>query len=87
MYFWGGVGGGGGGGRLCHSHIHLMFRHAHISPDCAVTKSLDNGLVGTGFTSQYRLQHRAGFKRPLGRCKATTRSSFSLTSNMVTTNY
>ena len=51
----------------------------------AVTMSSANGLVGTGFESQYRLQPRASFKGPLGRCKATTSSSFSLTSNMVRT--
>ena len=57
-------------------------------PDGAVGKSKANGLVGTGFTSQYRLQLRAGFfKGPLGRCKPTTPFSFSLTSNTVTTNY
>ena len=31
------------------------------SPDGAVAKPLANGLVGVGFTSWYRLQHRAGF--------------------------
>ena len=56
-------------------------------PDGAVAMSSANGLVGTGFTSRYRLQPRAGFKDPMGRCKATTPSSLSLTSNRVTTNY
>ena len=30
-------------------------------PDGAVVMSSANGLVGTGFVSQYRLQPRAGF--------------------------
>ena len=30
-------------------------------PECAVTSSLANGLVGTVFISRYRLQPRAGF--------------------------
>ena len=46
-----------------------------------------NRLVGTGFASRYRLQPRDVFKGPVGRCKATTPSSLSLTSNTVTTNY
>ena len=40
-----------------------------------------NGLVGTG-----SLQPRAGFKGPVGRCKATTPSSFAgliLTTNLL----
>ena len=57
------------------------------SPDGAVAMSLANGLVGTGIASRYRLQPRAGSKGPVGRCKATTPSSFSLTSNRITTNY
>ena len=56
-----------------------------ISPDGAVAISLANGLVGTGFASQYWLQPRVDFKGPVGRCKATTPSSFSLTSNRFTT--
>ena len=55
--------------------------------DGAVATSSANGLVGTGFTSQYRLQQRAGFKGPMGRCKATTPSYVSVTSKRVTTNY
>ena len=44
--------------------------------------SFVNGLVGNGFASRYRLQSRAGFfKGPLCRCKTTTPSSLSLTSN------
>ena len=47
-----------------------------------------NGLVGTVFKSLYRFQPSAGFlKDPMGRCKATTFSSLSLTSNRVTINY
>ena len=56
-------------------------------PDGAVFMSSANGLVGTGFASQYRLQPRAFFKDPMGRCMATTPSSLSLTSNRVTTNH
>ena len=33
----------------------------NTSPDGAVVMSSANGLVGTGFTSQYWLQPRAGF--------------------------
>ena len=40
------------------------------------TKSLANGLVGTGFIFQYWLQDLKG---PLGRCKPTTLSSLSVT--------
>ena len=32
----------------------------NISPDGTVAKSLDNGLVGTGFVSCFQLQPRAG---------------------------
>ena len=50
--------------------------------DDAVAMSSVNGLVDTGFASRYRLQPRVGFfKGPMGRCNATTPSSFSLTSN------
>ena len=53
-----------------------------------VAMSSANGLVGTGFASRYRLLPRAGFlKAQIGRCKATTLSSLSLTSNRVTTNH
>ena len=48
--------------------------------------ALANWLVGTGFASRYPLHHRVGFKGPMGRGKATTPSSLSLTSNRVTTN-
>ena len=30
-------------------------------PDGAVAMSSANGLIGTGFASRYRLQHREGF--------------------------
>ena len=56
-------------------------------PHGAVAMSSANGLVGTGIVSRYQLQSRAGFKGPMGRCKATKPSSLSLTSNRVTTNY
>ena len=46
---------------------------------------LSHRLVGTEFASQYRLQPRAGFFLGIvGRCKASTPSSFLLTSNRVT---
>ena len=54
-------------------------------PDGTVAKSSANGLVGTEFASWYRLIPRV-FKGPVGRCKAAIPSSFSLTSNRVTTN-
>ena len=57
------------------------------SPDGVVAMTSANGLVGTGFASRYRLQPRTIFKHPMGRCKATTPSSLSLTSNRVTTKY
>ena len=47
-------------------NIYLIILHSHIGPDGTVAMSLANGLVGTGFTSQYRLQPRAGFLRPNG---------------------
>ena len=50
----------------------------------AVVMSSANGLVGTGFTSRYRLQPRAVFKGPMIRCKANTHSFLSRTSNRVT---
>ena len=34
---------------------------SYVSPDSAVAKSSVNGLVSTGFASQYRLQPRVGF--------------------------
>ena len=40
--------------------------HLITGPDGAVAKSLDNGLVSTGFVSPYRLQHRADYG-PMGR--------------------
>ena len=58
--------------------------------DGAVVKSSANGLIGTGFASQYRLQPSAGcwfFKCSMGRYKATTPSSFSLTSNQTDNMY
>ena len=65
----------------------LMLVIAQTGPDGTVAMSSANGVVGTGFASQYQLQPRAGFKNPMGRCMATTPSSLSLTSNRVNTNY
>ena len=56
-------------------------------PDGAVVMSSANGLVCTGFASRYGSNPERVFKDPIGRCMATTPSSFSLTSNRVTTNY
>ena len=50
-------------------------------PDGAVTMSSANGLVGTGFVSRYRLQPERVFKGPMGKCKATTASFISFTTN------
>ena len=70
----------------------LTFAMQYISTiyfirEGAIAMSSANGLVGTGFACRYRIQPRPGFKGPMGRCKATTPSSFSLTSNGVTSNY
>ena len=43
-------------------HIHDVG----TGPDGAVATPSANGLVGTGFASQYQFQLRAGFKRPNG---------------------
>ena len=64
-----------------------MYYHGMMDISPASMVSLANGLVCTGFASRYRLQPRAVFKDPMGRCLATTPSSLSLTSNRVTTNY
>ena len=69
------------------AHIKPLFMSWSTGPDGAVVMSSANGLVGTGFASRYRLQSRAVFKDPMGRCKTTTPSSLSLASNRVTTNY
>ena len=54
----------------------------------SVVKSSANGLVSTWFASHYQLEPKAGIlKAQLGRCMATIPTSFSLTSNRVTTNY
>ena len=69
-----------------HSFIpHWLITTAVTGSDGAMAMTSANGLVGTGFASRYRFQPRAVFKVPLGRCKATTLSSFSLDSNRVTT--
>ena len=61
--------------------ILLLIR---TGPDGAVVMSSANGrgsYLGTGSNPKQI------FKGPMGRCKATTPTSFSLTSNRVTTNY
>ena len=67
---------------LCLLLIHLLIVEYILTTitglDGAVAKSSANVLVGTGFTSWYRV-----FKGPVGRCKANRTSSFSLTSNSV----
>ena len=83
------MGGGGGGGEsvagFSGGQYETNFSNVALT---AVVMTSANGLVGTGFVSRYRLQPRAGFfKGPMGRCMATTPSSFSITSNRVTTNY
>ena len=62
--------------------------HQYIAFSIHLAMTLANGLIGTGFASQYRLQHSRFLKGPVGRCKAYTPSSLSLslTSNRVTTN-
>ena len=55
--------------------------HMATGLDGAVAKSSANVLVGTGIASRIFL------KGPMGRCKATTPSSFSITSKRVTPNY
>ena len=57
-----------------------------ISLANAVAKSSPNGLVGAGFAFGTDFNPEWGFKGSLGRCKATTSSSLSLTSSRVTTN-
>ena len=48
LYFW-----------LQEAITVTLFHHTSLED--AVVKSSANGLVGTGFTSQYQLQPRAGF--------------------------
>ena len=57
------------------------------SPDGAVAMSSANGLVGTGSHLGTGSNPVRVFKGPMGRCKATTHSSLTLTSNRVTINY
>ena len=45
--------------RLLHIHDPILLNY-RTGPDGAVVKSSANGLVGTGFTSLYNLQPRAG---------------------------
>ena len=56
-------------------------------PDGTVAMSLANGLVVLGSHLDTVSNPEQVFKGPVGRCKAITPSSFSLTSNRVTTNY
>ena len=70
--------------------IPVQDRDFKTGNDGAVVKSSANGLVGTGFEYRYWLQPRAGvYITTIGRCKAANfvLSSFSLTSNMVNSNY
>ena len=69
---------------LCH---HQLYHYKQTTADFTVAMSSAMGLVGTGFASWYWLNPEQVFKSPVGRCKATTPSSLSLTSNRVTTNY
>ena len=64
---------------MTHRTMSERSYHGATFRSCAVAMSI-------GYF-KYRLQYRAGFKVPMGRCMATTPSSFSLTSNRVTTNY
>ena len=68
-------------GRLL-DEVKSLYKVTVSGPDGGVVMSSANGLVGTGFTSRYRLQPGACFKGPMGRRKATTPSSLSLTSNL-----
>ena len=43
------------------SSCFCLFLIVLTGPDGAVVIVLANGLVGTGFTSRYWFQHRAGF--------------------------
>ena len=65
----------------------FINRERNIAPTAQWLSHRIIGLVCTGFASQYRLQQSGFFKRPMGRRKATTPSSFSLTFNRVTANY
>ena len=56
-------------------------------PDGAVAMSSANGLVGTGFASSTQIVFVFLKAHWIVRCKTTTPSSLSLTSNRVTTNY
>ena len=51
--------------------------------DGAVAKTWANGLVCSGIKSWYQLQPRHVFKSPIDKCKATTPSSLSLTTNKI----
>ena len=55
--------------------------------DAAVAKPSVNALVGMGSHLGTGSNPERVFKGSMGRCKVTTPSSLSLTSNRVTTNY
>ena len=48
--------------QLCLNRGSSVYRTT--GPDDAVAESSANGLVGTGFTSRYRLQPQSGFLKP-----------------------
>ena len=69
-------------------HKLLFFKEdGATGPDGAVVISSANGLVGTGSYLGTGCNPERVFKSPMGRCKATTHPSLSLTSNRFTTNY
>ena len=61
-------------------NAHLCIKTESLALIGTVAKSVAIRPLGTGFASWYRLQPRASFKDPLGRCK-TIPSSFSITCN------
>ena len=66
--------------------LSFIYLTTHYN-DGAVVMSSANGLVGTGSYLGTGSNPERVFKGPVGRCMATTPSSFSLTSNRVTTKY
>ena len=46
---------------ICLGHLFIISLVVYIDPNGVVAMTSDNGLVGTGFTSWYRPQPRAGF--------------------------
>ena len=72
----------------CVGKVHIkdpLLLTEKTGPNGTVAMSSANGLVGSGFISGSNPEQV--FKGPMGRCKATTPSSLSLTSNRFTTNY